>query len=281
MRRGQARRYGRLVTSNLDCVGLAVPHREAMRRLIGSALDTAELIGRRDERCLYRWQDLSGARLLVSTEGSTIVDFLPSYAAEPGARLANVRAVNEDVAVADVLDDSGELVTRLAAGFEQRSMFPATPVDGPAAIVALGVDATVHASADAFAVSDASPFGGNEDPGESPTHFVEHSWSWPPRMAAESVISYGMFNTGESAQAYARLNGRPASGTHGTDPDVAAGLCRSPRGPPTSWARRPAPEGRATYCGVPTAAARRWNSSDAPLNRKSTVWVSAIAIRSR
>jgi hypothetical protein len=45
--------------------------------------------------------------------------------------------------------------------------------------------------------------------------------------------------------------------------------------------RGPAPEGRATYRGVPTVAARRWNSSDAPLNRKSTVWVSAIAIRSR
>jgi len=195
------------VTSNLDCVGLAVPDREAMRRLIGSALDTAELIGRRDERCLYRWQDPSGVRLVVSTKGGTIVDFLPSYAAEPGAWLANVRAVNEDVAVADVLDDGGELVTRLAAEFEQRSMFPATPVDGPAAIVALGVEATVHASADAFAESDASLLGGSEDSGEPPAHVVVHGWSWPPRMAAESFISYGVFNTGETAQAYARLNG--------------------------------------------------------------------------
>jgi hypothetical protein len=32
---------------------------------------------------------------------------------------------------------------------------------------------------------------------------------------------------------------------------------------------------------VAAAAARRWNSSEAPLNRKSTVWVRAIAVRSR
>jgi hypothetical protein len=96
-----------VAASNLDCVGLAVPDREAMRLLIASDPDTPDLFGRRGERCLYRWQDPSGAPLLVTTEGGTIVDFLPSCPAGPGARLANVRAVNEDVAFADVLDDSG------------------------------------------------------------------------------------------------------------------------------------------------------------------------------
>jgi hypothetical protein len=194
------------VTSNLECVGLAVPDREAFHQLVSSAMDTAELIGRRGDRLLYRWQDPSGVRLVVSVQDGRIVDFLPSLAAEPGARLIAVRAVNEEVAVADVLDEGGELVTRLAAEFEQRAMFPDTAVEGRASIVALGVDTTVHASAEAFAESDASLLGGAEA-GEPPAHYVENGWSWPPRMAAESFISYGVFDAGESAQAYARLNG--------------------------------------------------------------------------
>src|SRR5689334_20061823 len=67
----------------------------------------AEILGRRGERVLYRWQNPSGIRLVIATEGDTVVDFLPSLAAEPGARLADVRTVNQDVAVADVLDDNG------------------------------------------------------------------------------------------------------------------------------------------------------------------------------
>ncbi|HTJ32684.1 MAG TPA: hypothetical protein VL738_05590 [Dactylosporangium sp.] len=178
-----------------------------MHELLASALGTAEVIGRRGELVLYRWQDPSGARLVMCTEGAAIVDFLPSFAAEPGARLAGVRAANEDVAVADVVDDGGEVVTRLAAEFEQRRQLPAGPVGGRASIVALGVQATVHASEDDFAASDASLLGGAEEPGEPPAHFLENGWQWPPRMAAESFISYGVFNAGETAEAYARLNG--------------------------------------------------------------------------
>ena len=199
--------YRRGVVSNLECVGLAVPDREAMVRLVRSALGTAEILGRRDERVLYRWQDRSGVRLIIATEGDAVVDFLPSLAAEPGAWLANVRTVNQNVAVADVLDDNGEVVTKLAAAFEQRVMLAADPVAGRATIVALGVDAAVHRSAEAFAASDASLLGGAGNAAEPPAHFVEQGWSWPPRMATESFISYGVFNVGESAEPYARLSG--------------------------------------------------------------------------
>jgi hypothetical protein len=195
------------VSSNLECVGLAVADQEAMQRLVGTALETAELVGARGELRLYRWQDPSGARLVVCTERGNVVDVLPSFAAEPGARLTGVAAVNDDVAVADVLDDSGEMVTRLAAEFEQRRLLPSGPVEGRASIVALGVAATVHASADEFAASDASILGGSEDPGEPPAHVVERGWPWPPRMAAESFISFGVFRTGASVEAFARLSG--------------------------------------------------------------------------
>jgi hypothetical protein len=108
--------------------------------------------------------------------------------------------------MADVVDEDGELLTRLAAEFEQRRFLPAEPVEGHASLVALGVDVTVHASADAFAASDASLVG-DSPAGEAPAHFVENGWPWPPRMAAESFISYGAFGTGDAANAYARLNG--------------------------------------------------------------------------
>ncbi len=186
---------------------------DALRRLISTALDTAESVGRRDDWVLYRWQDVSGARLLMATEGNRIVDVLPSFAGEPGARLTDVRAVNDDVAVADVIQDDGELVTRLAAEFEQRRMFPTGPVEGRASLVALGVDVTVHATAEAFAASDASLLSGSGDPGEPPPHFVANGWPWPPRTATESFISYGVFDAGESTQAYARLNGVVLSAT--------------------------------------------------------------------
>jgi hypothetical protein len=195
------------VTSNLACVGLAVADHDALHPLIDSALRTAELIGRRGACELYRWQDPSGARLVITVEDRTVVGFLPSFASRPGARLVEVRAVNEDVVVADVLDEAGEQVTRLAAELEQRRILPAGPVEGPASIVALGIDVTVHASAEAFATSDASVLHETEDPGDPPAHFIDNGWPWPPRMAAESFIPYGLFNDGAATQAYARLNG--------------------------------------------------------------------------
>jgi hypothetical protein len=80
-------------------------------------------------------------------------------------------------------------------------------VGGLACVVALGVDVTVHIDGDAFAASDASLLGGGAGAREAPAHGVEQGWPRPPRMAAESFISYGVFGEPEQAQAYARLNG--------------------------------------------------------------------------
>ncbi len=193
------------VTSNLACIGLRVADDEAMRQLIHAAMEGAESIARRGSLTLYRWQDPSGARLLVWTEGGTVVDLLPSYAAEPGARLARVHMVNEDVAVADVVDQDGQTCTMLAAELEQRRFLPGDAVEGRASIVALGVDVSVHASESAFAASDASLLSDGETT-EPPAYVVEKGWPWPPRMAAESFISHGVFDEGAEARAYARLN---------------------------------------------------------------------------
>ncbi|WP_139307184.1 hypothetical protein [Micromonospora pattaloongensis] len=197
------------MTSNLDCIGLGVDDHAGMDRLVSIALRGAERLGQAGGVSVLRWQDPSGARLILGVRGNEVTDLLPSYAGEPGARLANVRAVNEDVVVADVLDEDGQQVTMLAAELEQRRLLPATgTVGGPACVVALGVDVTVWADDDAFAASDASLLGDGDEPGEAPPHVVEQGWPWPPRMAAESFISYGVFGEPEQARAYARLNGR-------------------------------------------------------------------------
>jgi hypothetical protein len=177
-----------------------------MRQLIGSALETAGQIGSHGACVLYRWQDPSGVRLVIVVEGQQVVGFLPSFAGRPGARLAQVRAVNQDVVAADVLDQAGEQVTRLATELEQQRILPDGPLVGPASIVALGIDVSVHASAEAFAASDASLVSGAGNSGEAPKHFVDNGWPWPPRMAAESFISYGVFNSPETMHAQARLN---------------------------------------------------------------------------
>jgi hypothetical protein len=195
------------VASNFECVGLGEPDQDALGQLVISAMGRAELIARRGDRCLYRWQDPSGVRLLMSTEGDAIVDVLPSLAAEPGASVAEVQLVNDRVAFADIVDADGEVVTRLAAEFEQRSMLPDTAAGGRASIVALGVNAAVHDSPEAFASSDASLLGDGADAGDPPPHYVANGWAWPPRLGAESFVSYGVFNSGTAAQAYARLGG--------------------------------------------------------------------------
>ena len=192
-------------------MGLAVADNDAFGRLINTAIGEAELIGSRDDWSVYRWQDPSGVRLVMSTRGNVIVDVLPSLAASPAARLADVRMVNEDVAFADVLDADGEVATRLAAEVEQRRLLPDGPVAGPASIVALGVEVTVHDSAEAFAASDASLLGGVHVGSGPPPHFVENGRPWPPRVAAESFISYGVFDPGEAAEAYARISGSVVS----------------------------------------------------------------------
>lgn len=200
--------YGSRVASNLECVGLAFDNRDDVQRLIADALGRADVLGHSGDLTVHRWQDPSGARIVVATRGRQVVEFLPSYAGTPGPVLANVRNANDQVTVADVVDD-GEKIGAFTAEFEQRRLLPPTPLGGLATVVALGVEVAVHADADAFATSDDSLLSprSSGEPDEPPAHYVEQGWPWPPRMAANSFISYGLFGARENAEAYARLNG--------------------------------------------------------------------------
>ena len=81
-------------------------------------------------------------------------------------------------------------------------------VSGPARITALGVDVQIYPDADAFAASPGSQLDPSADPAqEPPPHYREQGWSWPPRLAAESFISYGVFADPAQARPHARLSG--------------------------------------------------------------------------
>ena len=199
------------VTSNLECVGLGVSSNGALRSLIDEVVGLAVPIGSAYGLEIRRWEDPSGARLVFGLgDQGVVIDLLPSFAGRIGADLSEVRRINEELASAAVMDENGEQVTAMAFELEERRFLPFPPdsVSGEASIIALGVDVTTHADNAAFAASPSSLMGGEQDEsGEVPAHYVDRGWSWPPRMASESFISYGVFGEPENAKAYARLFG--------------------------------------------------------------------------
>ncbi len=99
--------------------------------------------------------------------------------------------LNNEVAMATVVDERGEPLTSMAVVIEQRRLLPADkPVDGMASIVALGTSVSIHGSPEDFGESDASLF------------------LAPRRMAAESFGSHAVLIEPAQARAFALLSGR-------------------------------------------------------------------------
>jgi hypothetical protein len=199
------------MASNLAAVGLAVSSEEELNKLIQSMSHDFKLLGSAAGIDVWRWEDPSGARLVVSTMGDAIRAFTPSFAGSPGARLTAVQSVNDDVSRADVVDESGELLTALALEIEQRDLVRGARVTGNASLVAFASEISLHADADAFAASPESLLDAAGAQSEPPPHFLEQGCTWPPRMGSESFISYGVFEHPETATAFARLHGTVVS----------------------------------------------------------------------
>lgn len=177
------------MASNLGCVGLGVSSEDEMADLINRVMPLAEPIGQAAGITLYRWQDPSGARLLLGIDrDDDVTEMLPSFDAAVGARLGSVEFVSDEVASAAVLDEDGEQVTAFTVELEERLLLRAAgvPLDGPAAITALGVDVEVFASAEAFSESDASTLSPDDTDSAPPPHYAERGWKWPPRVAPSS-----------------------------------------------------------------------------------------------
>lgn len=197
------------MSSNLACIGFDPTGGLDLDHLVRTVGPRAVLLGERDGRRVLRWDDDEGARIvLVTTRSGGVENLTPSFVSEPGAVLGALTPLNEDCWSAAVLQ-GGEQVTALAADLEQAPLVdPASGAGGSAAVVALGVAVQVFADEGEFAASPASLLTDDDgEPGEPPAHYVENGWSWPPRMGAESFISYGVFGDAAQAEPYARLNG--------------------------------------------------------------------------
>jgi hypothetical protein len=207
------------MASNLSCVGLGVADGDALVSLLATVRPQATPIGAADGVEVVRWEDASsGARLVLGIEQGDVVELLPSLTAPTGTRLADVRAVNRDVATAAVVDVDGEQITSLSLELEERRLLGARVVETvDAAIVALARSVALHDDPDAFAGSRGSLLDPDADTEtEPPPHFGEHGLQWPPRMAPESFISYGVFSDPDDAGAMARLNGVVIAATRRT-----------------------------------------------------------------
>jgi hypothetical protein len=171
------------MASTLACIGLDVDSLDTLNLHLSAM--ASSVVGRIGGVESVRYSDPSGARVVVALDqdGDTI-DLVPSYDARPGAQLADLGPLGP-VVQADVRDESGEVVTRMAVDLEQHRHLTGV-VGGPlrGSVVALGIEMTVHADAAAFAASDASVLGAGEpaEPGAAPA-----------RWGAESFVSYGLF----------------------------------------------------------------------------------------
>jgi hypothetical protein len=194
-------------STKFACVGLAVADSHELGHLVYLIGPSAELTGEFNGIRVMRWQDPSGASLVLGCrENGDVVDLLPTYAAKAGGILADCRLISESVALAAVVDQDGEQLTAMAFEPEQYWQIKTLgePAAGHARITALGVSVHVHADANAYAASPDSLF----DPSADPADGV--------RMGAGSFISYGAFaEAGFAAPtAYARLAGTVLSASH-------------------------------------------------------------------
>ena len=197
------------MASNLECVGLGMTSPAGLDSLVSSVLPDTVTIGDKAGIEVLRWQDSSGARLVLGTADGAVHDLLPSFDCEPRTKLKTVRRANDDVVTAAVVDSRGEPLTSAAFELEQHRLLPDSPIDeASAAVVCLGRDMTIHASRRDFEESDASLLDPNSDTAsDPPTSAAAHGLKWPARMAPQSFISYGVFGSPSDAEPTARLAG--------------------------------------------------------------------------
>jgi hypothetical protein len=176
------------VATHLAAIGLGTNGEQAFKRLIMEANKAAQ----RQEMVrgvrVRRWEDASGAAVVLGWRGNQLLSFMPAFASLSGIRLANCHPVREPVAVADVLDGDGTQVTALAAEVEQYLHLVAArrPADGSARITAFGLAVKVHEDEDAFR---AAPKGPND------------------ATDAADFVPFGAFAEPAKAQPHARLTG--------------------------------------------------------------------------
>lgn len=183
------------IGSNLACIGLDVPDLAAFESLLGDVLPASVRVGTAGDVEVRRWEDASGARLVITLRGRSVEGVLPCFAGAPGADLGDVAVLAGDVCQADVLVD-GEVVTRCAVALEEAHLLGARTGHGRASIVALATEIEVFADEAAFLASPASLLVQDAAPVETPLDPLPGGIDQPLRVGPESLISMGLFMAG-------------------------------------------------------------------------------------
>jgi hypothetical protein len=197
------------MASNVACIGLGVDDEAGFDRLIDDARRQARPIGSGGGTDVYRFEDPSGARLVLGVDSAgRVVQALPSFAAPAEAWLAHVRRANSAVAIADLVDAEGEQLSQLAVELEQRQLL-GDPTSAPvaAALVALGNEVRLFEDVAAFHAAPDSLLVPGGDPDEPRPETLPEGISWPVRVSAGSFTSYGVWGEPAEARATARMAG--------------------------------------------------------------------------
>jgi hypothetical protein len=201
------------MSSALACIGLAVSDDAEFSLLLKNALLGIREIGTFGGVYVGRWQDDSGAALVLGLHDGQVADFTFAYAGTSGAPLADCRLLHEAIAFAKVTDADGHQLTAMAFEAEQYRQLAACgqPVSGPARITALGIDVALYPDPEAFAASPASQV--HPPPGTAPPRPPDYDGPWPTRLEAESFISHAGFAELPQHQSRARLSGTVLNAT--------------------------------------------------------------------
>jgi hypothetical protein len=176
------------MASHLACIGLGTGEDRDFQRLVAEASKAAEQQEVVHSVRMRRWQDGSGAALVLGWRGGQLISFVPAFASTSEVRLANCHPAREPVCVADVQQPDGTPITALATELEEFRQLVATgqPADGMAKLAAFGLRVKLYDDEKAFHAAPKTP-----DDATNPADFVP----------------FGAFAEPAKAQAHARLTG--------------------------------------------------------------------------
>jgi len=169
------------VVGHFEAIGIRVTGEDEFAERVVSLVNagTARRIAPKISE--HVWTDPSGARLVAQVRNGSVEYLLPSLAATtPAVPVRNVRLVDDETAMLDLLDDvDGQLVCPVAVELEDRAVLAHSGgrlESGSLVLAALAEEVTVHADAEAYSASQ-------DDDG--------------PQFAADHFIPSGTFSLAE------------------------------------------------------------------------------------
>ena len=171
------------MATHLGCIGLGTGGEQDFQRLVAEASKEAQQQEVVRDVPVRRWEDGSGAAVVLGWRGGQLISFMPSFAAASEVRLANCHPVREPVTIAEVQERDGTPITALAAEIEQYRQLVAggRPAGGMARIAAFGLRVKLYDDEQAFlaapkgphdasAPADFEPFGAFAEPAQAQAH---------------------------------------------------------------------------------------------------------------